>query len=118
MKPADMTLFGGNSVHRILDALAYELGEHHDVETKWLWNLSEPYTCGWKIDPDSLLAENLFKVFPKPGLSQFEEPEDFESLDVDAKFAWQMKRILESTGYQFAYESGLLRGLPLGVEPR
>ncbi len=111
-----MVLFGGGSVPYILAGFAYHLNEAYDLDAKWVWNLKDPYFLGWKVDPDSRLAELLTIVFPVPGLSQFDDPEDFDSLDIPTKTAWQFKRILESTGHRFSYEPGMLRGMPVGIE--
>ena len=114
-KPEELILFGGGSIPHILQAFAYSLNETHDVEVPWVWNLKDPYFLGWKVDPDSRLSEMLSLVFPLPGLSQFDRPDEFENSDT--RLAWQIKDILELTGHKFAYEPGMLRGMPVGQEP-
>ncbi len=113
-KPESQLLLGGGSIPFILQAFAYNLGETHDVESGWIWNLKDPYFLGWKVDPDSRLSDMLASVFPLPGLSDFDAPDEFP--DNNVRLAWQFKQILEMTGHKFAYEPGMLRGCPVGEE--
>jgi hypothetical protein len=103
--------FDPYAIRHILKAISVQIGDSVDVESiDVLYDLPGKHKDGWSIDPDSLMNEYLLKIFPLPGLSQFEylSNDELESADEQDVQAQMCRRVLEATGLEFHYSPGKL----------
>ena len=99
------------AVKHLLKAIAVQIGDSFDVEScEVLYDLPGKLRDGWTIDPDSLMNDYFLKMFPLPGLRQFDRmsDEELETADHQDVQAQSFRHLLESTGLEFYYSPGKL----------
>lgn len=103
--------FDPYAIRHVLKAIAVQIGDSFDVEScDVLYDLPGKLRDGWSIDPDSLLNDYLLKMFPLPGLRQFEylTEDELSQADEQDVLAQMCRRVLEATGLEFYYSPGKL----------